>query len=125
MVDPSTRDANDVLHKITAIGSRNIESAQQFYNMLNSLPADDPASWGAKHGGLDGCHSYGSYEAVYAAQVCLYLSRYSDMADSAVGCRCYLHWNTAYVPSSEYQRGTSWGKARSLRKALHIGYGRA
>lgn len=70
LVDPSTRDANDVSHKITAIGSRSTTSAQKFLDDLKSSPSSDPASWGPEHGGLEGCKAYGSYEEVYADPVC-------------------------------------------------------
>lgn len=70
LVDPSTRNVKDVSHKITAIGSRSVASAQKFLDMLKSNPDSDACSWGPKNGGLDGCKPYGSYEEVYADPLC-------------------------------------------------------
>ena len=69
MVDPSTREASDVLHKITAIGSRSTTSAQAFVDKIKSLPS--PHDWGVKEGHMDNVKAYGSYEEVYNDPVCL------------------------------------------------------
>ncbi|WRT66681.1 uncharacterized protein IL334_003641 [Kwoniella shivajii] len=63
LVDPSTRKADDVFHKITAIGSRSVNSAQSFLNNLNS--SQDHFRWGVSNGALDGCSAYGNYDQVY------------------------------------------------------------
>jgi predicted dehydrogenase len=63
-VDPATRDVSDVAHKIAAVGSRSVASAQAFLDKLRAAPGD--SSWGVAHGGLDGAGAYGSYEEVYA-----------------------------------------------------------
>lgn len=50
-------------HRIAAVGSRSVESAQAFVDKLHKL--DAPFDWGAKQGKLDGCKVYGSYDGVY------------------------------------------------------------
>ncbi|TXT09023.1 hypothetical protein VHUM_02497 [Vanrija humicola] len=64
LVDPSTRDVYDIAHKIAAVGSRSVASAQYF---LDSIAASDvsPFNWGPAHGVLDGAKAHGSYEEVY------------------------------------------------------------
>jgi hypothetical protein len=52
-----------VSHRIAAVGSRSVESAQAFVDKLHKL--DAPFDWGAKQGKLDGCKVYGSYDGVY------------------------------------------------------------
>ncbi|ORX35584.1 hypothetical protein BD324DRAFT_630742 [Kockovaella imperatae] len=65
LVNPATRDANDIEHRITAIGSRTKESAQAFLDKLNDLPQDEACRWGVDHGKLKDCKAYGSYQEVY------------------------------------------------------------
>lgn len=50
-------------HRIAAVGSRSVESAQAFVDKLHQL--DAPFDWGAKQGKLDGCKVYGNYDGVY------------------------------------------------------------
>ncbi|CAK9785857.1 NAD(P)-binding protein [Cutaneotrichosporon oleaginosum] len=64
LVDPTTRNVHDVAHKIAAVGSRSVASAQAFIDKLKSFSG--PSSWGVQHGGLDGATPYGSYDEVYA-----------------------------------------------------------
>ncbi|KZP26596.1 NAD(P)-binding protein [Athelia psychrophila] len=52
LLDPKTRDVHDVVHKVTAVGSRSSESAQKFIK--------DVA------GGDDSIKAYGSYQEVFA-----------------------------------------------------------
>ncbi|KAJ7493404.1 hypothetical protein B0H11DRAFT_1803285 [Mycena galericulata] len=54
LVDPKTRDVHDVVHKVVAVGSRNIETAQEFIS--------------ANAGGDAAVKAYGSYEEVYNHQ---------------------------------------------------------
>lgn len=70
LCDPKNRDASDVQHVITAIGSRSVPSAEKFLDKLQK--ADAPADWGGKNGKLEGCKAYGSYEEVYADPVSHY-----------------------------------------------------
>ncbi|GFZ48048.1 hypothetical protein JCM24511_05796, partial [Saitozyma sp. JCM 24511] len=63
LTDPSTRGVSDVSHRIAAVGSRSVESAQAFVDKLHKL--DAPFDWGAKQGKLDGCKVYGNYDGVY------------------------------------------------------------
>lgn len=51
-------------HKIAAVGSRSVASAQKF---LDTIAASDiaPFNWGPAHGVLDGAKAHGSYEDVY------------------------------------------------------------
>jgi hypothetical protein len=69
LVDPSTRDVSDVAHKIAAVGSRSVASAQAFIDKLKAGKA--PFDWGAKNGLLDNTKAYGSYEEVYNDPVSL------------------------------------------------------
>ncbi|WWD16991.1 hypothetical protein CI109_101427 [Kwoniella shandongensis] len=64
LVDPCTRNASDVHHQITAIGSRSVPSAEGFLTKLKES-AIDHFEWGIKNGALEGCKPYGSYEEVY------------------------------------------------------------
>ncbi|KAI0048101.1 NAD(P)-binding protein [Auriscalpium vulgare] len=52
LVDPQTRGVADVVHKVAAVGSRTVESAQQFINKVA--------------GGDTSIQGYGSYAEVYA-----------------------------------------------------------
>ena len=65
LVNPSTRDAGDVSHKITAIGSRSKESAQAFLDKLSNLDKNLPCRWGVDNGHLKDCKAYASYQEVY------------------------------------------------------------
>ncbi|WVR04223.1 hypothetical protein IAU60_001223 [Kwoniella sp. DSM 27419] len=64
LVDPSSRQVSDVVHKITAVGSRSKESAQKFIDELNGATESDSWSWGVKNGGLDGAKAH-TYEDLY------------------------------------------------------------
>ncbi|KAK1227152.1 hypothetical protein PQX77_009786 [Marasmius sp. AFHP31] len=55
LVDPKTRDVHDITHKITAVGSRSVDSAQSFIHRIG-LGASDK----------EGVKAYGSYAEVYA-----------------------------------------------------------
>jgi hypothetical protein len=63
LVDPSTRDVSDISHKLVAVGSRSVESANNFIEKLKGF--DDPFKWGLSNGVLDGAKGYGTYEEVY------------------------------------------------------------
>ncbi|GFZ46901.1 hypothetical protein JCM24511_04121 [Saitozyma sp. JCM 24511] len=63
LVDPSTREVTDVAHRITAIGSRSVASAQAFIDKLKAGKA--PYDWAVNKGLLDDTKAYGSYEEVY------------------------------------------------------------
>ncbi|TFK26237.1 NAD(P)-binding protein [Coprinopsis marcescibilis] len=52
LVDPKTRDTRDVAHKVVAVGSRTVESAQAFIDRL--IPENDEVK------------AYGSYDGVFA-----------------------------------------------------------
>ncbi|KAJ7113687.1 hypothetical protein C8R43DRAFT_1039705 [Mycena crocata] len=52
LIDPKTRDVDDVAHKVVAVGSRSVEKAQEFI--------------GANARGDASIKAYGSYEEVYA-----------------------------------------------------------
>ncbi|KAF8196759.1 NAD(P)-binding protein [Mycena galopus ATCC 62051] len=52
LIDPKTRDVHDVVHKVSAVGSRKVETAQDFI--------------GVNAGGDTTIKAYGSYEQVYA-----------------------------------------------------------
>ncbi|KAF9221402.1 NAD(P)-binding protein [Gyrodon lividus] len=52
LVDPKTRDVHDVVHKVTAVGSRNVDSANEFIAEYASCDSSIKA--------------YGSYAEVYA-----------------------------------------------------------
>jgi hypothetical protein len=111
LVDPSTRDVSDVAHKIAAVGSRSVASAQAFIDKLKAGKA--PFDWGAKNGLLDNTKAYGSYEEVYNDPVSL-ASRV-----------CYIHWYPAYIPPCQCQGCPSGGQKRPLREAVHPRHGRA
>jgi len=51
-IDPKTRNVDDVVHKVAAVGSRSLETAQQF---IQTNAEGDPS-----------IKAYGSYEEVYA-----------------------------------------------------------
>jgi hypothetical protein len=53
----------DVAHRITAIGSRSVASAQAFIDKLKAGKA--PYDWAVGKGLLDDTKAYGSYEEVY------------------------------------------------------------
>jgi hypothetical protein len=53
----------DVAHRITAIGSRSVASAQAFIDKLKAGKA--PYDWAVNKGLLDDTKAYGSYEEVY------------------------------------------------------------
>jgi hypothetical protein len=63
LVDPSTREVTDLAHRITAIGSRSVASAQAFIDKLKAGKA--PFDWAVNNGLLDDTKAYGSYEEVY------------------------------------------------------------
>jgi predicted dehydrogenase len=52
LVDPKTRDVHDLVHKVTAVGSRNVDSAEKFIAQYAS--------------GDSSIKAYGSYGEVYA-----------------------------------------------------------
>ncbi|KAJ6504897.1 NAD(P)-binding protein [Mycena vitilis] len=52
LVDPKTRDVHDVVHKVAAVGSRKLETAQEFIN--------------TNAGGDSSIKAYATYEEVYA-----------------------------------------------------------
>ncbi|CAK9781188.1 NAD(P)-binding protein [Cutaneotrichosporon oleaginosum] len=70
-IDPATRES-DVAHKIAAVGSRSVASAQKFIDRLQSNPSPNQwgevgwNAWGLEHGVLDGAKAYGSYDEVFA-----------------------------------------------------------
>ncbi|GMK54879.1 hypothetical protein CspeluHIS016_0114650 [Cutaneotrichosporon spelunceum] len=64
LVDPATRGVTEVAHKIAAVGSRSIPSAQAFIDKLKAAPG--VSSWGVESGALDDAKAYGSYDEVYA-----------------------------------------------------------
>ncbi|WVQ97546.1 hypothetical protein IAU59_004660 [Kwoniella sp. CBS 9459] len=65
LVDPSSRGTSDVNHKVVAVGSRSVESAEKFVDHLKSATSEDSWSWGVKNGLLDGVKAYGDYHDVY------------------------------------------------------------
>ncbi|KAJ7576891.1 hypothetical protein C8J56DRAFT_971858 [Mycena floridula] len=52
LLDPKTRDVHDVIHKVVAVGSRKVETAQEFIAKVA--------------GGDTSIQAYGTYEEVYA-----------------------------------------------------------
>lgn len=67
LIDPTTREVKDVAHKIVAVGSRSVESAQKFVNKLKASEGDN--AWGVKNGVLDNAKAYGTYDEVYSDPV--------------------------------------------------------
>jgi hypothetical protein len=65
-VDPTTRDAG-VAHKITAVGSRTVESAQKFIDKLKG--SEGVYAWGVENGVLADAKPHGSYDGVFADEV--------------------------------------------------------
>ncbi|WWC58837.1 uncharacterized protein I303_101381 [Kwoniella dejecticola CBS 10117] len=65
LVDPKSRSVSDVSHKVAAVGSRSVESAQIFINKLKSAKDDDGWSWGVNNGLLDDTKPLGTYDEVY------------------------------------------------------------
>ncbi|BEJ11479.1 hypothetical protein CspHIS471_0109010 [Cutaneotrichosporon sp. HIS471] len=63
LVDPATRGVTDVRHKIAAVGSRSVPSAQAFIDKLKA--ASGATSWGEQNGGLEITKAYGTYQEVY------------------------------------------------------------
>ncbi|WWD22249.1 hypothetical protein CI109_106740 [Kwoniella shandongensis] len=61
LVDPATRDATDVAHRIGAVGSRSIEGAKAFIHKLET----DPGTSTECQSQLEACKTYGSYDEVY------------------------------------------------------------
>lgn len=64
-------------HKIAAVGSRSVESAQKFIVRLKANPSpnqwgvDGSNQWGLENGVLDGVKACGSYDDVFADPVSL------------------------------------------------------
>ncbi|WWD21849.1 hypothetical protein CI109_106337 [Kwoniella shandongensis] len=65
LVDPSSREVSDVAHKISAVGSRSVESAQKFVDKFKATPENESAAWGVKNGVLEGVKAVGTYQEVY------------------------------------------------------------
>ncbi|AAW43964.1 conserved hypothetical protein [Cryptococcus deneoformans JEC21] len=65
LVDPASRNTKDVNHKITAVGSRSVQSAQAFIDKLKESSEGKSWAWGVKNGVLDGVKPRGTYEEVY------------------------------------------------------------
>nr|KIR47613.1 hypothetical protein I312_03381 [Cryptococcus bacillisporus CA1280] len=65
LVDPATRNTKDVNHKIAAVGSRSVQSAQAFIDKLKESSEGESWAWGVKNGVLDGVKARGNYEEVY------------------------------------------------------------
>ncbi|KIR28466.1 hypothetical protein I309_02771 [Cryptococcus deuterogattii LA55] len=65
LVDPASRNTRDVNHKIAAVGSRSIQSAQAFIDKLKESSEGKSWAWGVKNGVLDGVKARGTYEEVY------------------------------------------------------------
>ncbi|WOO83597.1 D-xylose 1-dehydrogenase (NADP(+)) [Vanrija pseudolonga] len=63
LVDPATRNVNDVAHVVEAVGSRSLESAQKFIDKLKAAP--EPYAWGVARGALDKTKARASYQEVY------------------------------------------------------------
>ena len=80
MTNPAERGVSDVLHKIVAVGSRSVESAQAFIDKIKS--AEAPFDWGSKQGHMDDCKPYGAYEELYADPVISVFSHSSALLSS-------------------------------------------
>lgn len=65
LVDPASRNTSDVNHKIAAVGSRSIQSAQAFIDKLKENSKGESWAWGVKNGVLDGVKVRGTYKEVY------------------------------------------------------------
>ncbi|KAK8846530.1 hypothetical protein IAR55_005616 [Kwoniella newhampshirensis] len=65
LVDPSSREVSDVAHKVVAVGSRSVESAQKFVDKFKATPDDESPSWGIKNGVFDRVKARGTYQEVY------------------------------------------------------------
>lgn len=65
LVDPASRNTKDVKHRIAAVGSRSLQSAQSFINKLKESSEGKSWAWGVKNGVLDGVKARGTYEEVY------------------------------------------------------------
>jgi len=99
LVDPSTRGTEDIQHKLVAIGSRTVESANKFIEKLKALP--EPYKWGVDNGVMAEIKGYGSYEEVYNASVGSFLSILAGTQAKTKGCRCDLHRNTSQLSLRE------------------------
>lgn len=73
LVDPATRAASDVAHKIVAVGSRSVEGAQKFIDKLKA--SEDINAWGVKNGVLADAKAYGKYDDVFADPVSILTDR--------------------------------------------------
>lgn len=80
LVDPSSRNTRDVNHKIAAVGSRSIQSAQAFIDQLMDSSEGKSWAWGVKNGVLDGVKARGTYEEVYNDPVRILGLSYYDKA---------------------------------------------
>ncbi|ORY27923.1 hypothetical protein BCR39DRAFT_217143 [Naematelia encephala] len=61
LVDPSTRGAFDVAHRVAAVGSRSVRSAQRFIDRLKT----ERQTSGVLESEIEQCKAYGSYDEVY------------------------------------------------------------
>lgn len=66
LVNPATRNANDISHRIVAAGSRFVESTQKF---IEKLKVDEQTS-DSSRSELDRCKVYDTYDEGYADSVC-------------------------------------------------------
>ncbi|KAG8893707.1 hypothetical protein FRB99_001790, partial [Tulasnella sp. 403] len=119
LLDPKTRDVNDVQHKVTAVASRSVEKAREF---IKDFIADE--------GGVGATKAYGSYEelvkdpnvdAVYIGQIALvFIERtpHSHHYDCAVlslnAGKHVLLEKPATVNAAEFRSLTRLAKARDV-----------
>lgn len=117
LVDPATRDANDVKHVLAAVGSRSAESAGNF---LEKLKGDEETDKG-KLEELDRCKRYGTYDEIYSDPVSTLtmISILPPYADRWTGCRCCIHRDTPYLSSFGSEEGARSWEIGPLRKAIH------
>lgn len=121
LVDPNTRDSGDIKHRIVAVGSRSVESAQAFIKKLQDLPETEAASWGVKQGLLDQAKGYASYEEVYNDPV----SGAGEEPEFTTERRCGICWYTAQLSLPKCQGCDPGRKECALRETVHIRLGGA
>lgn len=92
LTNPALRNVADVAHKITAVGSRSVESAQKFIDRLKANPSpnqwgvDGTNEWGLQNGVLDDVKACGSYADVFSDPV-RPNSRLAQVADGRTSTR--------------------------------------
>lgn len=107
-------------HVITAVGSRSVDSAQDFIDRLKKATSSESWSWGVKQGKLDRCKAYGTYEAVYNDEVRSAVARWQRrLRIMSLERRRRLRWHATHTSSPQHQGCPPSGKACLVREAVH------